>query len=348
MPKNPSDPVSLGDIARAAGVSRVTACYVMRNHSGPSPKTRERILKIAQRLGYTPDARISSWMAKVRETKKKDLLPIAWLNTHSDKDAWGRYDFLSPYLRGASGRARQLGYHIENIWAHQDAMPMRRVSQIVRQRGIEGVIITHPVRHFHLAWNSVAAVSLEGSLLAPRLHHVMSDTNFNLLLAWKTLKRSGRGQIGICLQEEIDRFSHHMIRSTVQFLYRTTSPGDRIRPLLLSHHTTDEAKRKATVEWIKKEKPKVVIGHDSRLVQWIKDAGYHIPQDIGVVHIATDDDVNDWAGISSRREQVGAYAAEWVISLLQNRRFGVPETAVNMAIRGAWHEGWTLSNKPKK
>ena len=104
MPKSQGPKASLGDIARVAGVSRVTVCYVMRNHPGPSQKTRERILKIANDLGYTPDARIASWMAKVREAKKKDLLPVAWLSTHSEKDAWEKYRFLSPYFRGACAR----------------------------------------------------------------------------------------------------------------------------------------------------------------------------------------------------------------------------------------------------
>ena len=117
MKKSP-DKVSLGDIARVAGVSRVTACYVMRNHPGPSAKTRERILEIARQLGYKPDARIASWMAKVRDSKGKDLLPIAWLSTHDEDDAWEKHKFLSALFRGSLlARAEQLGYRIENIAA---------------------------------------------------------------------------------------------------------------------------------------------------------------------------------------------------------------------------------------
>jgi hypothetical protein len=73
-----------------------------------------------------------------------------------------------------------------------------------------------------------------------------------------------------------------------------------------------------------------------------------VPQDVGIVHIATDDDVADWAGISSHRKRIGAAAVEWVISLLQSRQFGVPETALSTIVRGTWHEGWTLlTPKPK-
>jgi LacI family transcriptional regulator len=352
MPKSPTAPASLGDIARAAGVSRVTACYVMRNHPGPSQKTRDRILEIAQRLGYKPDARIGSWMAKVRDSKKKELLPVAWLSTHSDKKAWDKYSFLSPYLRGASVRALQLGYRVENIWAYQEGIPMRRVSQIVRQRGIEGVIITHPVRHFHLDWNSLAAVSLEGSLLAPRLHHVMSDLFFKLLLGLKMARRFGYRRIGICLDQNVDRYSYHACRAAALHFHASTPKAERVAPLFYIWDTgphPDPAKvGRIFKTWVQREEPDVVVGHNSNLVVWAEAAGYRVPQDMGVVHIATDDDVSDWAGISSRREQIGAAAAEWVISLLQNRQFGVPETAVNMVVRGTWHGGRTLIiPKPK-
>jgi LacI family transcriptional regulator len=353
MQKKPSGLVSLGDIARAAGVSRVTACYVMRNHPGPSQATRERILKIAKRLGYNPDARIASWMAKVRDSKKKDFLPIAWINTHSEEGAWDRYSFLSPYLKGASARAEQLGYRIENIWAHLESIPMRRVSQIVRQRGIEGVIITHQVRHFQLDWRSLAAVSLEGSLLAPRLHRVMSDLFFNLLLALKMVRRVGYRRIGICLDPIVDRNSSHACRAAAHHFHATTPKAERVAPLF--HNWEMGARPGETKEaaifkaWIKREQPDVIVGHNGNLVAWSEAAGFRVPQDMGIVHIATDDDVSDWAGISSHRKQIGAAAAEWVISLLQNRQFGVPETALNMVVRGTWHGGRTLLiPKPKK
>jgi len=99
---------------------------------------------------------------------------------------------------------------------------------------------------------------------------------------------------------------------------------------------------------MRKQKPDVIVGQNNRLLEWVKAAGFRVPEEMGVVHIATDDDVSDWAGIVSRRREIGATAVERVISLLQNRQFGVPKTAVNMAIRGSWSPGSTLLiPKPK-
>jgi LacI family gluconate utilization system Gnt-I transcriptional repressor len=46
---------NLGDIARAAGVSKMTVSRVLRGGSGFSDETRDRVTKIAETLGYVPN-----------------------------------------------------------------------------------------------------------------------------------------------------------------------------------------------------------------------------------------------------------------------------------------------------
>ena len=47
--------VRLKDIALQAGVSAMTVSKVLRNTGDISPQTREKVLQIANRLGYVPD-----------------------------------------------------------------------------------------------------------------------------------------------------------------------------------------------------------------------------------------------------------------------------------------------------
>jgi LacI family transcriptional regulator len=67
-----------------------------------------------------------------------------------------------------------------------------------------------------------------------------------------------------------------------------------------------------------------------------------VPNDIGIVHLAVDDDVLDWAGIHSGRRKTGATAVNQLVSLLHNHEYGIPETPLTVLIRGTWQNGRTL------
>lgn len=337
----------LGLIAKAAGVTRAAVSYALRNKPGVSPATRKRILGIAQKMGYVPDARIASWMATVRESKAKELIPLAWLNHHTlDKNAWRKFPYLTPYLEGAKKRAGELGYRLEEIWAGDPSLSMQRLSKILYHRGIEGVILTEYVRHFHLKWEFFASIALESALIAPRLSRVMSDLIYNLFLAAKMLKRLGYTRSGICLEEGMKFSGNFTLVPAAAYLSSITPSRNRIPPLFYSWTTSKEGNETKTREqveaWIKRWKPDVVVCHNSQMLEWCRDFGLKVPRDIGIVHLATDDDVSDWAGIHSNRRIIGKTVVEQVIAKVQTRSFGLPKEAADLLIRGSWHTGKTL------
>lgn len=308
-----SSAISLGDVAKAAKVSRMTVSYALRNNPNVSLETQERIQRIAKQLGYTPDARIASWMAKVRGAKTKDLLPIAWLNTSAEKDSWHKHKFHSPFLEGAQERCGMLGYRIEEFWTQQPGMTMQRLSQILYQRGIEGVLLTYPARHLRLKWDHLACVALGGGLLAPRLHRVALDTYFNLTLALKILRRYGYRRIGICLSEQMDRFTHGIVRSVASHLVATT-PSLTGVPFMIyggSGYANSLVADKSMCAWMRGYRPEVIVCGSNQIVDWVRALGFRVPDDVGVVHLSLDDDVLHWAGIHSNKREVGAAAAEW-------------------------------------
>lgn len=344
MKNKSSATVSLGDIAREAGVSRVAVSYALRNSPGVGAATRKRILEISKKLGYVPDARMASLMSGVRDTKNKGLLPIAWLNTIEDTPTWRNHKYLSPFLEGAQERATQLGYRIDEIWTHAPGVNMASVSRMLYQRGIEGIIVTYPAGRFRIDWSHFAGVAIGGGLLAPRLHRVMADQYYNLLLALKMLKRHGYRRVGICLEQAVDRYSAHSLRAAAIYAYTTTPKSQQIPPLFYTHRNEASwpAAKAELTAWLVQHKPDVIIGHSSRLIECVEAAGYRMPQDIGVVHLATDDDVADWAGVNSNRRRIGATAVELAVSLVRNRQFGIPAIAPDTTISGTWHPGRTL------
>jgi DNA-binding LacI/PurR family transcriptional regulator len=340
--KKKNKKTSLADIGRRAGVSTFSVSCALKNKPGVGAATRARILRAAKEMGYAPNARLISLMAEVRKTSSQDLLPIAWLNTAYEKDAWHRYRFHTPYLEGAHARALDLGYKIEEIWTHEPGMTMRRLAKILYQRGIEGVIITFPVRNFRLNWDHLAAVALGASLLAPRLHRVTADLNFNLQLALKSLKRLGYERIGICLAWQVDSASQHSIRATARDLYFSASSRKRVPPLLYPPNAPVAQNRADVIAWMKRHRPGVIVVHDPIVKKWVEEAGFRVPRDVGFVNLAVDNDVLDWAGIRSRRRETGATAIDQLVSLMRSHQFGVPKTPLDILIRGTWQTGRTL------
>jgi LacI family transcriptional regulator len=337
--------VSIRDIARELGLSKTTVGYALQNRPEVNAATRERVLAVAARLGYAPDARVTSYLTTVRNAQSKDLLPIAWLNTTPFEASWSKYKYLSPYLEGAAQRAQELGYRLDEIWTRQPEMTMKRIARILHQRGIEGAIITYPARHFHLGWDHLAGVALGSGLLAPRLHRFTQDIAYNFALALKMVGRLRYRRIGVCLDEAVDRrHTLHAIRSTVFYLNATKPKSERVEPLFFTWRTRqheDEVKEQVS-QWISQRKPEVIICHAGYMLARVQQLGLRVPEDIGLVHLATDDDVSDWAGINSRKREIGASATEAVVSLMQRRQFGIPKTPLNCLVRGFWHPGRTL------
>lgn len=342
--------ISLAEIAREAGVSRMAVSLALRNLPRVSAETKARILAAAERLGYKPDARLSSWMTMVRGTASSDLLPIAWLNSSMDENAW-QQNYLLPYFEGAQNRCEQLGYRLEEFWLCKPGMTNRRMSRILYNRGIQGIILAPPhdrlgTGHIQLDWQHFACAAFEEKALIPsQIPCVTQDWFYNITLALKWLRRLGYRRIGILLPGQLDRRSGHMGQAAIHYFQLRIPKGERV-PVLIN--TNPSADGEDIIQWIKEVKPDVVVGQNSELVDAINRAGYRVPEDIGVVHLALEDDCTDWAGIWAHKREIGAMATDMVIARLQKNDFGIPSVRSNMLIPGRWNQGWTLLEpKPK-
>ncbi|AHF89056.1 LacI family transcriptional regulator [Opitutaceae bacterium TAV5] len=335
--------ISLGEIARQAGVSRMTVSCALRNVGRVKPETAVRIGEIARSLGYSPDPRMAMTMSRVRDAKKKELLPLAWLHASENGRAYHDYKWLSPYMEGAKERCDELGYKLDELWLGAPGMTEGRMSSIIVNRGIRGVIVSPSIpelRRLRLDWRKFASVSFETAMLSPGLHRAVPDYYHNITLALKMLRRSGYRRIGLCVQLLEARRSHHTYLGSLHYFQSAIPDAERVRPLVCNPLAAEELKA-----WVNREKPDAVIAHHSRIIEWLGSAGLRVPEDIGVAHLALDDDCADWAGIWQHKRRIGAQAVEQVVSMIHNNRTGVPDVAYETLIPGEWRFGWTLRKR---
>lgn len=334
--------VSLSQIAELAGVSRMSVSCALRHQPGVSEPTRRRILKIARRLGYVPDARTAGRMSDVRLAKTKSLIPLAWINTDESEDTWRQKEYLFPYYEGARKRCPELGYELHEFWLRAPGMTMRRLSQILYHRGIQGVIIAPSTQanriHFRLDWEHFAAVSFQKALLRPQLFRVTPDYYHNILTALRTLHRARYHRIGVVLPIQSERRSDHAYTAALSYFYDQLPRMERIPPLYgLEEYGLERFRR-----WMHKYRPSVVVAQHKPLLTYLEQSGFQVPEEVGAVHLAMEDDCVDWAGIWANKREIGVATAELVISLVQNRQFGLPQIPRDITIPGVWHPGRTL------
>jgi LacI family transcriptional regulator len=334
--------VSLKEIAERVGVSRMTVSCALRNSPRVNKETAQRILAVAKSLGYAPDPKLAATMAAVRSTKKKSLEPIAWLNANQNARAYHDYAWLAPYRLGAAERCAELGYRLEEFWLREPGMTNRRISSILQHRGICGVVVCPAVRpeitHLRLDWPHFASISFETAVLVPRLHRVAPNYHYNILLALKMLRRLGYRRIGLFLHRQEDRRSHHTYLAGFRLTQSSIPPSQQVVPFIYN----DPFDKTLFHRWLDEARPDAVLGHHSKLVEWIRESGRRVPEDIGVAHLALDGDCEDWAGIWQHKFLIGAQTIEQLASMIQHNRLGLPPIAYETSIPGEWRHGNTL------
>src|SRR5699024_8339547 len=94
--------VTIGDVARTAGVSRSTASYALSGKRAISEDVRRRVEEAVQELGYSPNAG-----ARALATSRTRTIGLL-AQFYEDEFA----PAMLQYMLGVSDTARELGYDI--------------------------------------------------------------------------------------------------------------------------------------------------------------------------------------------------------------------------------------------
>lgn len=117
-------------VAREAGVSVATVSRVMNKSALVAEGTRQLVLDVAQRLGYSPHGAARSLITN-RTSTLGVLLP----------DLYG--EFFSEVIRGIDQTARREGYHVLISSSHSDHHATESLLRSMRGR-VDGLILMLP------------------------------------------------------------------------------------------------------------------------------------------------------------------------------------------------------------
>lgn len=122
-----SRPVSIQDIATAAGVSHSTVSRALHNSDLISPEVRQRIQQLAQEMGYTPNAVAQS--LKGQRTNTVGLV----ITSISDP-------FLGRVVRGIEDVAQAAGVSVFLSISYNDPDREMDIIETFQRRRVDGVI----------------------------------------------------------------------------------------------------------------------------------------------------------------------------------------------------------------
>lgn len=321
----------------------MTVSRVFRRDPNVLPENRRAVERAARKLGYQPDPQITRLMARVRSYRQRRLTSvIAVVRDDNPDDELHDSAYQYVTLEDIRRRAEQHGYRAEEFFVGRDGMTAERLVQILRSRGIEGLILSpQSSRNFgaRIDYTDFAAATIGYGLQHPMLHRASTNMTRGILQTAAILVARGYRRIGLALTQWMDVRADQTNSGAMLNFQRSLPPRERV-PLLL--FPTNNVAENAAIfcRWVKQHRPDVVISFDSYVPEWLtRRLGLHIPDDIGLVVQDWRTQLSGFAGIYHQRPHVAASVVDLVATqLVQNER-GVPEVPRQILIPPVWVEG---------
>jgi LacI family transcriptional regulator/LacI family fructose operon transcriptional repressor len=333
--------LSMQDVARAAGVHQTTVSRALRNDRRLPEKTRQRIRKVAERLGYRPHPLLAALGVNLRRGRPADYeVSLAYL-VRADSNL----DPRRPYLLGARAAAETQGYRLEEFVYGETGLTTERLNQILLTRNIHGLIIaplalSGPQTGFTLDWPEFCTVTLEYTFTEPAFDRVVHDGYDATRLALDQCRRRGFRRIGLLLATGVHQRANSVNVAAYWLEQKARRCFAEIPPLLIP-----DWDHPAFAAWFRAHRPRVIIT-TNWLLRYVLDFARQqrlgIPGDLGLINLNAFED-ESVGGIVQNPGAIGAAAVRLVIDKLNRNDRGVPALRQTILIPGHWHEGRTLA-----
>lgn len=338
----PKQRVTLQQIADQAGVACSTVSKALRNSPELPVTTRNQLQELAREMGYSPDPAMTKLMQHLRHIRhKKHVEPLAFVSYYS-KDDYLKTKSFNDYLNGAVERSRQLGYQIQYFWMGDIEWNHKRLSSILRARGIQGVLLSpSPLLNtdFEIDWREFATVSFGYSLRTPPGHRVTNHQYHTMLRILQRLDEYGYRKIGFVFPDgSIGESRINNNFSAALYVYQNHIPKPNRVPPIRSFPITPEL----LIPYVKRWKPDALISTDFGDIEILQTNGFRIPEDIGMAFISIHESDSFHAGIDQKSKVIGASAVDLISQQLYENQLGIPPHRKVVLIEGTWVDGKTV------
>lgn len=343
--KNPT----LREIAQKSGYSVTAVSFALRDSPQIASKTRLKIQKIAQKLGWTPNPMVSAWMSHLRSTKSISYQGnLAFL--YNRKIPFKQADLgIQQFYQGAIQYASQFGYQVELISTQEPLVSGERLTKILKSRGIQGLIIGGfaPSNLSSIDWSQFSCATAGYSIQQPRFHRVCTDLRkaFRKLLSQSL--QLGYQKIGSIIPDSLDQICENSHLDVFCHEIEKKSSSIKIPPFH-SHEPSESNYKNLLKKWIQKYQPDLIVGSLNKQLNQLKEIGLQIPKKVGFVTLNCTSDSHQVSGIAQSHAHSGALTAELVIDQLNRNERGIPSTPKTILHEEfSWFNGKTTTKNSR-
>lgn len=329
-------------VADRAGVSVMTVSRALRNDPCVRKEQREKIERIANDLGYRPNAFLGRYLSITKQTRAETSGNVVALLHCRDRtrdetgDGLHGEEALGEHLpwEFLKNHAQTMRLKVEVFPVENSKASVAQVFRILRARGIRAVLVLpghepHAMESF--CFDPFVAVSLGFGNIGEDLNRVGTDimTGFRHLTACYLAR--GCRRIGLAITHKEDVKVNHGFSSGLLRFHKEIPAGDRVPALWLKDDPGRAADVARFTEWFRSTRPDLVIGDENRLRAWMDAAA--IPEKQRPLLVSP-----DWApgqtvaGLNHRRDLACRFAVDMLTTGLISNQTGVPANAISMLV----------------
>lgn len=335
---------TMQDVAREAGVHAATVSRALRNCAGVSAEVRSKVLQVASKLGYRPNPLVSALIRSRRNrNREKYHATLAFLLPQWPAASQSYREDYRQLIAGATKRAGEYGYRLEEFSAAIQGMSPHRLSEILAARNIAGLILPplHSVQEtVAVEWTRFPTMAVGYSHRIP-VSRVVHNHALAVHVALAKCRRQGCGRIGIVLPRRVsEKVENRWLSAYLIDQFQHQDSASALPPLLLG-----EGEDEATfAPWLAKNRPDAILGlqHLTPIRRWLKSTGRRVPQDVSLVTLDYKEEGPKFAGVYHDHPLLGAVAVEQLVGMVEHNDPATNSRGASIVIDGVWRDGPTL------
>lgn len=336
----------MNDVAKAAGVHVTTVSLALRNSPQLPVSTRERIRKLADKMGYRVNPLLSALVQHRRTALSgKFQGTLGFITRSTTRRELRANAYVAQMYAAAASHAEQLGFKLEPFELIDYEQNSARLEKALHARNIRGLFFP-PSQDpqggaITLNWEHFSCATLSTNLHRPVMDHIDSDHFGAAWLVAQTCRERGYRRIGYVSVHSSDIASQGRWRGGYLAFVQTYKDLGAIPTLV----ATDEDFEAEFLRWHKRWRPDAILSNNIALARYLpvlKSMKIAVPADTAIASINLHAPDSPYSGVYTSIEHSSRRTVDQIVNRLYRNQLGPPEHPAIILTPPLWHEGTTL------